>query len=88
MEKICATALVEFDVYNVFEIAVLRQNIRDMQEIAIEKILDMYKEIITYLVIVYEGFEAHIGQVSITLFLSVNINKYLKSNHDFKTFKC
>lgn len=69
MEKICATALAEFDVYNVFEISVLRQKIRVMEQVAIDKILEMYREIITYLVIVYEGFEAYIGQVSILLYI-------------------
>lgn len=64
MEKICDTPLIEFDIYNVFEISVLRKKIREMEEKAAAKILDMYKEIITYIIIVYEGFEAHITQVS------------------------
>lgn len=67
MEKICATPLVEFDIYNAFEIQVLRGKIRDMQSEATAKILEMYKEIITYLVIVYEGFESFISQVSYLL---------------------
>lgn len=64
MEKICDTPLAEFDIYNVFNIAVFRDKIRKMEEVAAEKILEMYREIITYLVIVYEGFEAFITQVS------------------------
>lgn len=63
MERICDTPLIEFDIYNVFEIKVLRTKIRAMQEKAATKILDMYKEIITYIIIVYEGFEAYITQV-------------------------
>lgn len=63
MEKICDTPLMEFDIYNVFVIQELRQLIRDMEAEASEKILEMYKEIIIYLVIVYEGFEAYITQV-------------------------
>lgn len=63
METICDTPLIEFDIYNVFEIKVLRTKIRAMQEKAATKILDMYKEIITYIIIVYEGFEAYITQV-------------------------
>ena len=63
METICDTPLIEFDIYNVFEIKVLRTKLRAMQEKAATKILDMYKEIITYIIIVYEGFEAYITQV-------------------------
>lgn len=63
MEKICDTPFVEFDIYNVFDIKVFRHKIRKMEEEASEKVLEMYKEIITYLVIVYEGFEAQITQV-------------------------
>lgn len=64
MEKICDTPLIEFDIYNVFEISFLRKTIRNMQEVAAARILDMYKEIITYVIIVYEGFEAYITQVT------------------------
>lgn len=64
MEKICDTPLIEFDIYNTFEIKVLRSDIREMEDEATSKILEMYREIITYLVIVYEGFEAFISQVS------------------------
>ncbi|CAG9785840.1 unnamed protein product [Diatraea saccharalis] len=64
MEKVCDTPLVEFDIYNVFEIKDLRENIREMQIEGAEKILEMYKEIITYLIIVYEGFEPYIGQMA------------------------
>lgn len=63
MEKICDTPLMEFDIYNVFVIQELRQLIRTMEAKASEKILEMYKEIIVYLIIVYEGFEAYIFQV-------------------------
>ncbi|KAM3963696.1 LOW QUALITY PROTEIN: dynein heavy chain 2, axonemal kl-2 [Aphomia sociella] len=64
MEQICGTPFIEFDIYNIFEIRVLRENIRVMEAEAAEKILNMYKEIITYLVIVYEGFEAYITQMA------------------------
>ncbi|CAG9579057.1 unnamed protein product [Danaus chrysippus] len=64
MEKICDTPLIEFDIYNVFEISFLRKTIRNMQEVAAARILDMYKEIITYVIIVYEGFEAYITQMA------------------------
>ncbi|XP_046962283.1 dynein axonemal heavy chain 2 [Vanessa cardui] len=64
MEKICDTPLIEFDIYNVFEIKELRQIIRKMEEEAAAKILEMYKEIITYIIIVYEGFEAYITQMA------------------------
>lgn len=63
MERICDTPLIEFDIYHVFEIKDLRKKIREMEEIAATKILEMYKEIITYVIIVYEGFEAYITQV-------------------------
>lgn len=63
MEKICDTPLVEFGMYNVFDIKDFRASIRKMENEATEKILDMYKEIITYVIIVYEGFEAYITQV-------------------------
>lgn len=63
MEKICDTPLIEFDIYNVFDIKDLRATIREMQLSAIDKILEMYKEIITYIIIVYEGFETQINQV-------------------------
>ncbi|KOB74867.1 putative 1-beta dynein [Operophtera brumata] len=53
MEKICDTPLVEFDIYNAFEISVLRENIRRMQAEAAATILEMYKEIITYLMAEY-----------------------------------
>ena len=69
MERICDTPLIEFDIYNVFEIKVLRTKIRAMQEKAATKILDMYKEIITYIIIVYEGFEAYITQVRFKLYI-------------------
>ena len=69
MEKICDNPLIEFDIYNVFEIKVLRQKLRSMQDNASAKLLEMYKLIITYLVIIYEGFEAQIIQVSICPFL-------------------
>lgn len=69
METICDTPLIEFDIYNVFEIKVLRTKIRAMQEKAATKILDMYKEIITYIIIVYEGFEAYITQVRFKLYI-------------------
>lgn len=62
-EKICDTPYIEFDIYNVFDIKVLRARIREMEHEAAEKVLEMYKEIIIYIVIVYEGFEAYIGQV-------------------------
>ncbi|KAG6451921.1 hypothetical protein O3G_MSEX007393 [Manduca sexta] len=64
MEKICDTPLVEFDIYNVFKIKDLREKIRNMEAIAAAKILEMYKEIITYVIIVYEGFEAQIAQMA------------------------
>lgn len=64
MEKICDTPLIDFDIYNVFNIKDLRYTLRAMEEKASNKILEMYKEIITYLVIVYEGFEAQITQVN------------------------
>ncbi|RVE54736.1 hypothetical protein evm_000503 [Chilo suppressalis] len=64
MERICDTPLVEFDIYNVFELGNLRANIRRMQMTAVDKILEMYKEIVTYLIIVYEGFEAYITQMA------------------------
>ncbi|KAG7305948.1 hypothetical protein JYU34_008511 [Plutella xylostella] len=64
MEKICDTPLIEFDIYNVFDIKDLRATIREMQLSAIEKILEMYKEIITYIIIVYEGFETQINQMA------------------------
>ncbi|CAG4949539.1 unnamed protein product [Colias eurytheme] len=64
MEQICDTPLIEFDIYNVFEIQVLRETIRKMETEAATKILDMYKEIIIYIIIVYEGFEAYIGQMA------------------------
>lgn len=63
MEKICDTPLIEFDIYNTFEIKVLRADIRQLESVAATKILEMYREIITYLVIVYEGFESFISQV-------------------------
>lgn len=63
MEKICDTPLAEFDIYNVFDIKDFRHSVRKMQDAASSKILEMYKEIITYLVIVYEGFEAQIQMV-------------------------
>ncbi|VVD00551.1 unnamed protein product [Leptidea sinapis] len=62
MEKICDTPLIEFDIYNVFEIKVLRETIRNMESAAVTKILDMYKEVVVYVIIVYEGFEPYIGQ--------------------------
>lgn len=65
MESICDTPLIEFDIYNAFDIKQLRAHIRDMEAIGTEKILCMYKDIITYVVIVYEGFESQITQVSI-----------------------
>lgn len=64
MEKICDTPFVEFDIYNVFEIKTLRANIRKMESTAMDSVLEMYKLIVIYLVIVYEGFEAHITQVN------------------------
>ncbi|XP_052739543.1 dynein axonemal heavy chain 2 [Bicyclus anynana] len=64
MEKVCDTPLIEFDIYNVFHIKELRHKIRIMEEEAAQKILDMYKEVITYIVIVYEGFEAYITQMA------------------------
>ncbi|XP_037870398.1 dynein axonemal heavy chain 2 isoform X3 [Bombyx mori] len=64
MEKICDTPLIEFDVYNVFEIKDLRAKIRTMQAGAASKILDMYKEIVIYIIIVYEGFEPYIPQMA------------------------
>ncbi|XP_053613118.1 dynein axonemal heavy chain 2 isoform X1 [Plodia interpunctella] len=64
MEKICDTPFVEFDIYNVYEIKDLREEIRVMENLASEDILNMYKEIVTYLVIVYEGFEANISQMA------------------------
>lgn len=64
MEKVCDTPLIEFDIYNVFDLKDLRTKIRKMEADAATKILEMYKEIITYIVIVYEGFEAQITQVS------------------------
>ncbi|KAH9639977.1 hypothetical protein HF086_008072 [Spodoptera exigua] len=64
MEKICDTPFVEFDIYNVFEIKVLRQEIRKMENAAMDSVLEMYKLIVIYLVIVYEGFEAHITQMA------------------------
>ncbi|XP_050668613.1 dynein axonemal heavy chain 2 [Leptidea sinapis] len=63
MEKICDTPLIEFDIYNVFEIKVLRETIRNMESAAVTKILDMYKEVVVYVIIVYEGFEPYIGQM-------------------------
>lgn len=63
MEKICDSPLIELVSYNVFEIQVLREIIRKMRHNAVDKILEMFKEIVTYLIIVYEGFEAQIGQV-------------------------
>lgn len=63
MEKVCDTPFIEFDIYNVFAIKELRHKIRAMEEEAAAKILEMYKEIITYIIIVYEGFEAYITQV-------------------------
>lgn len=65
MEKICDTPFIEFDIYNVFEIKDLRHLIRKMQNTAMESVLDMYKVIVIYLIIVYEGFEAFINQVNI-----------------------
>ncbi|XP_038214645.1 dynein heavy chain 2, axonemal [Zerene cesonia] len=64
MEQICDTPLIEFDIYNVFEIQVLRETIRAMETEGVTKILDMYREIIIYIIIVYEGFEAYIGQMA------------------------
>ncbi|XP_050561707.1 dynein axonemal heavy chain 2 [Spodoptera frugiperda] len=64
MEKICDTPFVEFDIYNVFEIKTLRANIRKMESTAMDSVLEMYKLIVIYLVIVYEGFEAHITQMA------------------------
>ncbi|XP_068632350.1 dynein axonemal heavy chain 2 [Battus philenor] len=64
MEQICDTPFIEFDIYNVFDIKILREHIRNMETEAVAKILEMYKEIIIYLVIVYEGFEPHIGQMA------------------------
>ncbi|XP_045516056.1 dynein axonemal heavy chain 2 [Pieris brassicae] len=64
MEKICDSPLIEFDIYNVFEIYVLRETIRNMETEAITNILEMYKEIIVYIIIVYEGFESYIGQMA------------------------
>ncbi|XP_013149055.1 PREDICTED: dynein heavy chain 2, axonemal [Papilio polytes] len=64
MEKICDTPFIEFDIYNVFDIKDLRAHVRTMEAEAAAKILEMYKEIIIYLVIVYEGFEAQITQMA------------------------
>ncbi|CAF4893540.1 unnamed protein product [Pieris macdunnoughi] len=64
MEKICDSPLIEFDIYNVFDIYVLRETIRNMETEAITNILEMYKEIIVYIIIVYEGFESYIGQMA------------------------
>lgn len=66
MEKICDTPFIEFDIYNVFDIKVLRGKIRKMEATALDSVLDMYKIIVIYLVIVYEGFEAFITQVIIS----------------------
>lgn len=66
LEKLCDTPYIEFDIYNVFDIKDLRAKIRAMEADAAEKILEMYKEIVVYLVIVYEGFEAYITQVRYT----------------------
>lgn len=64
MEKICDTPLISFDIYNVFEIRDLRANIRAQETIAIARVLEMYKEIVIYIIIVYEGFESNITAVS------------------------
>ncbi|KAL4710610.1 hypothetical protein ACJJTC_003246 [Scirpophaga incertulas] len=64
METICDTPLIEFDIYNVFEIKKLRMLIREMETEAAEKFLNMYKEIVTYIIIVYEGFEPFIMQMA------------------------
>nr|XP_049696661.1 dynein axonemal heavy chain 2 [Helicoverpa armigera] len=64
MEKICDTPFVEFDIYNVFDIKVLRAKIRKMEATAMDAVLDMYKVIVVYLVIVYEGFEPYITQMA------------------------
>lgn len=92
MEKICDTPLIEFDIYNVFEISVLRKKIREMEEKAAAKILDMYKEIITYIIIVYEGFEAHITQVSywyiyslLELLQNLSILNFFTCSNNIKT---
>lgn len=69
MEKICDTPFIEFDIYNVFDIKDLRAHVRTMEAEAAAKILEMYKEIIIYLVIVYEGFEAQITQVNVIVYL-------------------
>ena len=69
MEKICDTPFIDFDIYNVFEIKDLRHQIRNMQNKAMESVLDMYKVIVIYLIIVYEGFEAYITQVNYNISL-------------------
>lgn len=71
MEKICDTPFIEFDIYNVFDIQVLRAKIRKMESTAMDAVLDMYKVIVIYLVIVYEGFEAYITQVKITFLIKL-----------------
>lgn len=83
MEKICDTPLVEFDIYNVFDIKDLRHNIRAMEADAAAKILDMYKEIITYIIIVYEGFEPYITQVTHNI---LEIDKILQYATDKNSF--
>lgn len=74
MENICDTPFIEFDIYNVFDIKQLREHIRNMEAEAATKILNQYKEIIIYLVIVYEGFEPYITQVKKVKNLPVLLN--------------
>lgn len=65
LEKVCDTPLLEFDSYQLFELDAFQKSLKSIMNGAMVVLLSLYKDIITYLVIVFEGFEKHIAKVSV-----------------------
>lgn len=76
-EKICDTTIITFKSNYIFNLEELQNAITASINKTFEQIMQYYQQIIKYLIIVYEGFENHMGQVNKTLFNLKNFILFL-----------
>lgn len=63
-EKICDSSLITLNLNHLYELSELDISITNSVQRTITRFLDYYQEIIKYLIVVYEGFEFHMGQMA------------------------
>lgn len=64
LEEISSITLIVFPVSETYELENLQSHIASMWETGITNILKLYKNVVKYVTIVYEGFEEHIEKVN------------------------